>query len=89
MLEKSTKDNNPIWVVRDVKPRADYTLELSFNDGSKRVFDASEYVNRPFASSLKDRALFMKAHIAGSTVAWNEDLDIAPEYLYENSRLLA
>ena len=26
----------------------------------------------------------MKATVKGGTVAWNDEIDIAPEYLYEN-----
>jgi len=78
-------NNSPAWVVKSVTPHDDYKLELVFNDGSHRVFDASEFVKRPAMSSLRDKSLFMRARVVGPTVGWNDELDIAPEYLYEKA----
>ena len=38
-----------------------------------------------YASELKNIDLFMKAKADHQTVMWTEDLDISPEFLYENS----
>ncbi len=89
MQQKTVQNNNPAWVVKSVKPHDDYKLNLLFNDGSHRIFDVSEYVKRPIMSPLRSKNLFMQAHIAGPTVGWNDGLDIAPEYLYEKSHLVA
>ena len=75
---------NPNWVVNDVKVLDNYTLRLYFEDGSVKNFDCSEIFNdKPF-QPLQDKSFFAKAHIFADTVAWSDEIDIAPEYLYEH-----
>ena len=42
-------------------------------------------MNRPYAQKLNDIDFFMQAKADHFTVVWPSDLDVAPEYLYENS----
>lgn len=58
-----------------------------------RVFDAKENLTNkkpPLSDLTKDLALFKKAHVIPytGTVSWNDDIDIAVEFLYENSVLI-
>ena len=76
---------NPNWVVKDVLPHKDYSLTITFEDGNIKTFDAKVLLSKPFFSSLNNIDFFMKAYADGMTVAWSEDIDIAPEYLYDNS----
>ena len=74
---------NPNWVVNDVQVRDNYILRLWFEDGSVKDFDCSEIFNdKPF-QPLRNKKFFAQAHIFADTVAWNEYIDIAPEYIYE------
>lgn len=73
----------PYWIVRSVCANPDYTLNLTFADGSKKVFDARYLLERPIYSELKNVGFFLCAKTERGTVAWNDDLDIAPERLYE------
>lgn len=75
----------PVFGVDKVAPSEDYQLRLRFNNGESRVFDARQLFNKPIFTPLKDKRLFLKAHTDGVAVIWNDDIDIAPEYLYENS----
>ena len=75
----------PAWIVREVVPREDYTLLLTFADGSKRVYDAAPLLHKPVFTELKHLPFFLKAQVSGDTVIWNDDVDIAPEHLYECS----
>lgn len=77
----------PVFGVDEVAPSEDYRLRLVFNNGENRVFDAHQLFNKPVFMPLKDKRLFLKAHTDGVAVIWNDDIDIAPEYLYENSEL--
>ena len=74
------------WDILSVEPKRDYTLLITFAKGKKRIFDCKKYLlEKPYAHKLKDIDFFMRAKADHFTVAWSEDLDIAPEYLYENS----
>ena len=75
--------SEPKWVVKSAKPRADYTIELEFADGKRGVYDARPLLERPVFAPLKALPLFMMARVEYDTVVWNDELDIAPEALYE------
>ena len=74
------------WAVMAVEPKEDFTLLLTFAKGKKRLFDCKKYLfDDDYAKPLHDINLYMKAKADHNTVMWTEDLDIAPEYLYEKS----
>ena len=74
------------WIVTDVEPREDFTLILTFAGKKKRLFDCKRHLfSKSYAQRLKDTNFFMQARVDHQTVVWADDLDIAPEYLYENS----
>ena len=71
--------------VTRVVPKEDFSLELWFDDGSHRMFDAKPYLERGVFTRLKDPAKFRQAFVAFDTVCWPGDIDIAPETLYDRS----
>ena len=75
-------------VVR-VIPHENFTLELWFDDGSHRLFDARPYLERGILTRLKRWDEFRLAHVGLGTVCWPGGLDIAPETLYDKSVPLA
>lgn len=75
----------PVWVVKDVKPKNDYTLLLTFASGEQRIYDARPLLEKAIFSPLKNPAFFLEAKAECGTVVWNDDVDIAPEHLYECS----
>ena len=77
---------NLVWVVKDVAPQRDYTLLISFVNGEKRIYNARPLLNKAIYSSLRNIGFFMKAKACCGTVIWDDDIDIAPEHLYECSR---
>ena len=77
--------SKPVWSVVEVEPRRDYSMLLTFADGQKRLYDARPLLGRQVCESLRDISFFMKARAVFGTVVWNEDIDIAPEHLYECS----
>lgn len=74
--------------VTHVHVREDFHLELKFNTGETRIFDARPYLEKGAFRRLKDPALFRQAHVAFDTVCWPGNLDIAPETLYDRSRVV-
>lgn len=71
-------------VVR-VIPKDGYLLELWFNTGDHRLFDARPYLQKGVFVRLQNVALFKQAYVALDTVCWPGDLDIAPETLFDRS----
>lgn len=76
----------PAWIVEKVYPQKDYTLILFFADGSKKVYDARSLLEKPIYSKLENMVIFLSARAECGTVVWDDDVDIAPEHLYEYSR---
>lgn len=65
-----------------------HRLELTFDTGEVRIFDATPYLEMDAFRRLKDPALFARALVGFGTVCWPGDLDIAPETLYDRSRAI-
>ena len=68
-----------------VVPKDDFRLELWFDDGTHRLFDAKPYLERGVFTRLKDPEKFRQAFVAFDTVCWPGEIDIAPETLYDRS----
>jgi hypothetical protein len=64
----------------------DYRLYLEFENGEKRIFDMSPYLEKKPFAQLKGSPLFAKAAVDYGTVVWPGNIDIAPETLYDLSR---
>lgn len=79
---------NPVWVVKDVQAQEDYTLLITFTGGEKRIYNARPLLEKAIYSPLRNLAFFLGAKADCGTVIWNDDVDIAPEHLYECSRPL-
>ena len=75
----------PVWVVKEFIPKEDYTLLITFADGGKRVYNALPLLQKPIFEDLKSLPFFLNARVSGDTVIWNDDVDTAPEHLYECS----
>ncbi len=74
--------------VIEVKPNADHTLDLKFNDGSLRRFDIKPYLEMDVFRELKDIAYFSNVSLAYGTIYWPHEQDISPDTLYIESELL-
>lgn len=72
--------------VVSVDARTDYTLLLEFENGEKRIFDMTPYLEKKPFLQLKGSPLFVKASVGFGTVVWPGDIDIAPETLYDRSQ---
>lgn len=77
--------SSPVWVVEEVRPQMDYTLMLKFAGGERKIYDAKPLLEKAIYEPLKNLAFFMGAKVEGDTVVWNDEVDIAPEHLYEYS----
>lgn len=78
---------NSVWTVRQVVPLSEYKILLTFENGIRKIFDMKPYLDFPMYKKLKDISFFNTVHTNGQTAVWNEDIDIAPETLYEKGTL--
>jgi hypothetical protein len=69
----------------------DYVLWLRFNDGAEGEIDLERELEGEVFGPLKDRQLFQRFRVDPEleTVVWDNGADLAPEFLYENMRVLA
>jgi hypothetical protein len=72
--------------VTAVRALDDYQLELSFNTGETRLFDARPYLDKGFFTELKDVSYFRSVRLAFGSIAWPHEQDFGPESLYAESR---
>lgn len=72
--------------VVSVEVRPGHVLHLEFENGEKRLFDMSGYMDKKPFSQLKGTPLFEMASVENGTVVWPGNIDIAPETLYDRSR---
>lgn len=63
----------------------DFSLDLKFNDGSVKRFDATPYLDYEAFRELKDPNYFKQVTVAFGTVQSPHEQDISPETLYLES----
>lgn len=72
--------------VKSVKPRENYCLLLTFENGEKRVFDLKPYLEKPVFQRLKNMALFKTVRVVSGSVEWHGDVDLSYDTLYLESK---
>lgn len=59
---------------------------LTFSSGERRVFDAASALQGEVFLPLQDDSVFRDFKIVHGAVTWmNEEIDCAPEFMYDNS----
>lgn len=71
-----------------VTVQSDFILFLEFENGERREFNMTTYIDQKPWTRLKSGNLFQSAFVENGTVAWPGNIDIDPETLYERSVLL-
>ena len=72
--------------VTSVLLKGDYTVSVEFNDGENGVINLKnelEKDHRAIINELLDLELFKTVKIRFDTLSWDNGVDFAPEYLYE------
>lgn len=74
--------------VINVEPLKDFCLVAEFASGERFWFDMKPYLEYPAFVPLAEEGLFMRAHVANGTVAWNDEIDFSPDTLYLRGKRL-
>ena len=71
--------------VKEVKPVENYLLLLTFENGEVRKFDMKPYLETGIFREMKDPALFNTVHTSFDSIEWENEADVDPEILYNDS----
>jgi hypothetical protein len=76
--------------VKEAKYLHDYVIWLRFNDGAEGEVDLSGELEGEVFGPLKDARNFksFKVDPVLETIVWENGADLAPEFLYENMKIL-
>jgi hypothetical protein len=72
--------------VRLVRPLDDYRMEVLFENGERRMFDAKPYLQHGVFVRLQNRAIFQAARVVAGSVEWPGELDLSYDTLYLESQ---
>ncbi len=75
--------------VNDVRPLDEYRLEVTFENGERRIFDVEPYLYRGVFVRLQNRALFQAARVVAGSVEWPGGLDLSYDTLYMEGQRIA
>lgn len=62
-------------------------IAVEFSDGRTGILDLSSLVGTGPWKRLADPAFFSQATAAFDTIVWPDDIDLAPEYVYDHTVL--
>jgi len=76
----------PMIRVKSVRALDNYRLLIRFLTDEHRIFDFKPLLDKPCFTILKNKKVFDSVYVDYGCTVWNDgDIDIAPEYLFENS----
>ncbi len=70
---------------------SEYKIKVRFENGEVRLVDLGPHLYGPVFESLKDLSFFkaLKVNTDIDTVAWPNDADFSPDFLYEIGQLIS
>ncbi len=77
--------------VKEARYLHDYVIWLRFNDGTEGVVDLSDELDGEVFVPLRDISKFKAFRVDPvlETIVWENGADLAPEFLYENVKIMA
>jgi hypothetical protein len=74
--------------VTEVRPHEDFSLSVVFEDGTEGVLDMKAYLDFGVFKRLKNLDQFKQVRIAFDTVEWDCGVDLDPEFVRAQARIL-
>jgi len=62
-----------------VKPENNYKLAVTFDNGEKRLFDVTPFLDKGVFSELKDINYFKKVKVAFGAIEWPNEQDFSKD----------
>jgi hypothetical protein len=66
-------------------PLEDHKLDLTFDNGERRIFDAEPLLGMKVFKPLENTGFFNSVKVAYGTVVWPDGIDYCPDTLYAES----
>ena len=63
----------------------DYRLLVEFDSGDRGEFNCKPFLSDPYGKRLSDPAFFRLVRVEYGTLVWPDDIDIAPEDVWEKT----
>ena len=64
-----------------------HTVELEFSNGEQGTLDMTPFLDFGIFSKLKERQFFQQVRVSFDTIAWGEDIDLDPEFVYDKCQI--
>jgi len=71
--------------VVSVKPKKNYILLITFNNGEVKCFDVKPYLGIGIFKELRDVSLFNSVRPFLGSIQWENGVDLCPDTLYLES----
>ena len=76
----------PVLKITAFENCGDHQMRVVFNDGATRIFDGHSLLQGETFAPLSDAIVFADCKLDYETLTWLDgELDVAPEFVYENS----
>jgi hypothetical protein len=72
-------------IVKDVRPIDNYNLILTYDNGERRQLDMKPFLNKGIFRELNEVSKFNSVKVSFDTIEWENEADLDPEVLYEQS----
>jgi hypothetical protein len=72
--------------IKAVQPIQNYNLILTYQNGEKRLFDMNPFLNIGVFKELREVEKFNTVRVSFDSIEWENEADLDPEILYEQSR---
>lgn len=72
--------------VLNVQPLNNHLLDLTFENGERRIFDVTPYLYRGIFVRLRNQATFRAVRVVAGSVEWPGELDLSYDTLYLESQ---
>jgi hypothetical protein len=76
--------------VKSVQPRPEKRLLVTFDNGTRKLYDCNPLLRSEVFAPLQEEWLFrtVRADAGGYGISWTEELDLSEAELWENGRSL-
>ena len=73
-----------LHIVTKAVPQPDMKVAVEFDGGERGLYDCSRLAEDPYWACLKNPAFFKTARAEYGTIVWDNNIDVAPESVWED-----